>query len=69
MEDVMEVLQKIGYLAKEKKTLILKDCTIISIGKIWKQPKSLSNDGYRSCGLYIWWNTTQPLKTMKSFHL
>ena len=43
MEDVMEVLQKIGYLAKEKKnTLILKDCTIISIGKIWKQPKSLS---------------------------
>uniref|UniRef100_A0A8D1EB72 Uncharacterized protein n=1 Tax=Sus scrofa TaxID=9823 RepID=A0A8D1EB72_PIG len=49
------------------KTIIQKDtCThmfivaLFPIAKIWKQPKCPSTDGYRRCGTYIQWNTTQP---------
>ena len=33
---------------------------LFTIGRTWKQPRyPLTMDGYRSCGTYLKWNTTQ----------
>jgi len=33
---------------------------LLTIAKIWKQPKYSSTDRLRRCGIYTQWNTTQP---------
>jgi hypothetical protein len=40
---------------------------LLTIAKLWKQPRCPSNDGLRKCGTYTQWNFIQPQR-MKFCH-
>jgi hypothetical protein len=40
---------------------------LLTIAKLWKQPRFHSTDGLRKCGIYTQWNFIQPQR-MKFYH-